>query len=51
MSQGLMIWAKRGSDMGGLGSGWRISKKDVVEDCLVLSANHFVSKDDNLAGS
>jgi hypothetical protein len=37
--------------MGGFGSGWRISKKDVVEDCLVLSANQFVSKDDDLAGS
>jgi hypothetical protein len=31
--------------MGGLGSGWRISKKDVVEDCLVLSVDDLVSKD------
>jgi hypothetical protein len=28
--------------MGGYGSGWRGSKKDVVEDCFVLSINNFV---------
>jgi hypothetical protein len=36
--------------MGGLGSGWQGSKKDVVEDCLVLSINDVVSKDHSLAG-
>jgi hypothetical protein len=36
--------------MGGYGSGWRGSKKDVVEDCFVLSINHFVvSKGRSLA--
>ena len=28
--------------MGGWGSGWRGSKKDVVEDCIVLSINDIV---------
>ncbi len=37
--------------MGGWGSGWRGPKKDVVEDCLVLSPNHFVvSRGRRLAG-
>jgi hypothetical protein len=31
-----------GGDMGGYGSGWRGSKKDVVEDCIVLSIADFV---------
>lgn len=29
--------------MGGYGSGWRGSKKDVVEDCIVLSIGHIVN--------
>jgi hypothetical protein len=30
--------------MGGWGSGWRGPKKDVVEDCIVLSIDDFSSK-------
>jgi hypothetical protein len=30
--------------MGGFGSGWRISKKDVVEDCIDLSIYDFSCK-------
>ncbi len=41
-----------GSDMGGWGSGWRGPKKDVVEDCIVLSINQFVvSKGRSLTGA
>jgi hypothetical protein len=36
--------------MGGYGSGWRGSKKDVVEDCIVLSIDDLVSKAVVLAG-
>jgi hypothetical protein len=36
--------------MGGWGSGWHGPKKDVVEDCIVLSPNYFVREGDNLAG-
>jgi hypothetical protein len=41
---------ERGRDMGGWGSGWRGSKKDVVEDCIVLSIGHIVSEAVILAG-